>query len=161
MMKKPLLIGILVVLVAVVGLYVWVRLAMGTVRTDLATQLSDALGQPVSIGSLGPAILPGPAVTLGDVKIGGDDQILVSRIDLSAGFAGLLSRRLEDVSVRVSGARVELPLPPMSMELAPAGGSTAGGGLEIVSVPPPVPLPSPRGRYGRSRNCSADSALWM
>lgn len=144
-MKRPLLVAGLALLVAVVGAWLWARTTLGSeaVRTDVATQLSGALGQPVAIGSLSPTLFP-LSLTLQDVTVGSPpERITIDRIDVSAALGALFSRRVERTSVQVSGARVEPPLPAFTLRSAsprgaggPAGieSGSGGGGLEIVSV---------------------------
>jgi uncharacterized protein involved in outer membrane biogenesis len=127
-----------VALVAVVGLLVWARVVLGSdmVRDALAAQVSQAIGQPVSIGTIGTSVLPRLMVNLGDVRIGEPARIQARVLHVGADFRALLSRRVERASLRLEGARIELPLPA----LAPAsttGAEPAGPArlpVEIVSI---------------------------
>lgn len=81
----------------VAGAFVWARVSLSgaALRADVALQLSEALGQPVSIGSIAPSLWPRSSVTFADVQIGDP--------------------------VRASGARIVLPLPPFTLRSAPSG----------------------------------------
>jgi uncharacterized protein involved in outer membrane biogenesis len=139
-MLKKLTIGVLVfVLVASVALFFWARsvFTQDTVRTTLAAQLSESLGQPVAVGGIGAAIYPRVTVNLSDVTIGQPPRIQVKTLHVGTDFRALLSRRIEHAALRLSGAKVELPLPDFAV--APtsdpaAGGSTGGSPVEIVSI---------------------------
>lgn len=134
-MKKLVVTIVLVLLVAMVGVWGWARVALGgdAVRRDVASQVSEALGQPVSIGAIGPTFFPRLSLTLQDVMVGSSDEIAIDRVDMSAALVALASRRIEHASVRVSGAHVELPLPVFTLP-ASSSGDGGGGGVEIVSV---------------------------
>jgi uncharacterized protein involved in outer membrane biogenesis len=139
-MLKKTLIGVLVaVLVVAVGLFLWARsvFTQDTVRAALAMQLSESIGQPVTVGSIGAAIYPRVTVNLSEVTIGQPPRIQVQRLQVGTDFRALFSRRIEHGSVRLTGARVELPLP--ALPGAPSSGSassepSAGSPVEIVSI---------------------------
>ena len=139
-MVKKIVIGALVfVLVASVGLFFWARAVFthDTVRTALANQLSQSLGQPVTVGSIGAAIYPRVTVNLGDVTIGQPPRIQVQTLHVGTDFRALLSRRIEHASMRLSGARVELPLPEFALTSSTEPGSPEPSGaspVEIVSI---------------------------
>ena len=140
-MLKTLLLGVVaVVLIVAIGLFVWARsvFTQDEVRTRLAAQLSEALGQPVTIGSIGAAIYPRVTVNLGAVAIGEPARIEVETLQVGTDFRALLSRRIEHASLRLSGARIALPLPAFDVA---AGGSSRESGdspesspVEIVSI---------------------------
>lgn len=135
MLKKVLLGVVLLVVALSAGLFFWARAVFGqdTVRTALAAQLSKALGQPVTIGSVGAKIYPRLAVDLGTVAIGQPGRLAVETLSVGTDFRALLSRRIEHASLNLSGARIELPLP----EFAFTSGATdpsAGAPVEIVSI---------------------------
>jgi uncharacterized protein involved in outer membrane biogenesis len=131
MLKKALGVAFVLALVGA-GVYVWARVTLGSesVRTAVAARASETLGQPVAIGSIRPRLLPRPAISLGDVRIGDPARIVVARVDVGASLIALVSRRVEHASIRADGVRVDLPLPPLS--LRPPSGE--GGPLEIVSI---------------------------
>ena len=134
---KKILIGVLViVLVSVLGLFLWARSVFGrdTVRTALAAQLSDAIGQPVTIGSIGASIYPRVTVKLGTVTIGEPARIHAETLDIGTDFRALLSRRIEHGTMRLDGARIELPLPPFALESTADSSGDGGAAVEIVSI---------------------------
>jgi type II secretion system protein N len=118
-MLKKLLVGIaLLILVAVLGLWFFARAVLGheAVRTALATQASNAIGQPVVIGGISAAIFPRVTVNLQDVAIGAPPRIQVRSLQVGADLGALFSRRIERARLRLAGARIELPLPPLTAE---------------------------------------------
>jgi uncharacterized protein involved in outer membrane biogenesis len=144
MLKKALpgvLGGVLgVFLVGSIGLFFWARsvLAHDGVRTEIAARLSQALGQPVSIGGIGATIYPRVTVNLDNLSIGPQANIRVSALGIGTDFRALLSRRIEHGSMRLTGARVQLPLPAftsaVSGSLADAPPATRAAPVEIVSI---------------------------
>jgi uncharacterized protein involved in outer membrane biogenesis len=135
---KKVLIGIVLLLVVVAGgLYFWAHaiLASETVRTAVESQLTSALGQPVRIGSMGATIFPRVTMTLNDVRIGEPARITAARLDVGTALRALLSRRIEQGSVTLVGARVELPLPSFAAnESATTPQTSSSAPVEIVSV---------------------------
>jgi uncharacterized protein involved in outer membrane biogenesis len=133
--RKLLVVAIGVVVGLGLGLFFWARavLAGDAVRSTVEAQLSQALGQPVTIGRAGASILPRVTMTLHDVAIGDPARIVVARLAVGTDFRALLSRRIEHATLRLAGARLELPLPPLPIgaTAAPAPGD---GLVEIVSV---------------------------
>jgi uncharacterized protein involved in outer membrane biogenesis len=139
-LRRKILIGVAVaVVLGAGGLFFWARsvLTQDTVRSALAAQLSTALGQPVVVGSIGATIFPRVAVNLGEVKIGEPARIHVRTLQVGTDIRALLSRRIEHATVRLDGARIELPLPPFdltstdSTEASPEAGSAP---VQIVSI---------------------------
>src|SRR5205085_10839847 len=101
-MAKKIAIGVAaLVLVGGLGLYVWARSVFGqdTVRVAIATQISHALGQPVSVGSIGVGIYPRVTLRLGDVAIGEPARIKVRALDVGTDFRALLSRSIEHAAL--------------------------------------------------------------
>jgi uncharacterized protein involved in outer membrane biogenesis len=143
-MKKVLLGGVLVLLVAMLGLFVWARtvLTSDAVRTTVAARLSDNLGQPVTIGGLSASIFPRVSLNLNDVTIGRSGQLSVGTLAIGTDFGALLSRRIEHATVRLDAAHVTLPLPvfasasrsPSASPGGSAAASSSGAGVELVSV---------------------------
>jgi uncharacterized protein involved in outer membrane biogenesis len=147
-MKRILLGVIVVVLVAMLGVFVWARtvLTSDTVRTSVAARLSESLGQPVTIGGLSASIYPRISLNLKDVAIGRPGQMSVGTLGIGTDFRALLSRRIEHATVRLDAAHVTLPLPefgpasrsssssPSSSGGGPAAPSSSGSGVELVSV---------------------------
>jgi uncharacterized protein involved in outer membrane biogenesis len=124
-----------VVLAAAAGLYVWARTVLtgDAVRRAVEAQLARALGQPVAIGGLGATILPRVTMSLRDVAIGQPARITIARLDVGTNTRALLSRRVEHGTVRASGARIELPLPPLAIGAGAAAGADDAP-LHIVSI---------------------------
>jgi uncharacterized protein involved in outer membrane biogenesis len=142
-MLKKVLLGLLVVaVVGGAGLFFWARsiLAQDNVRTAIAAKLTETLGQPVSIGGIGASVYPRVAVNLDNVTIGSQQNIRVGSLRIGTDFRALLSRRIEHGSMRLTGARIQLPLPvfatgPQSSPppTTPPGASHAAP-VEIVSI---------------------------
>lgn len=132
-MMKKLLVGA-VVLVVVAGALLYVRarsiFSSELVRTSVESQLSQALGQPVAIGSIGATILPRVTMVLSEVRIGSPVKITVATIDVGTSARALLSRRIEQASLHVSGARIELPLPPFVI----AAGDNAAENSPAITI---------------------------
>jgi uncharacterized protein involved in outer membrane biogenesis len=137
-MLKKLLVGtVLVLLVCGGGLFVWARFVLtgDQVRAAVAAQLTRALGQPVRIGGLSAAILPRVTMTLTDVTLGEPVRVTVKNLDVGTDFRALVRRRIEHGSVRLAGARFELPLPPLTLGGATTSEAAPGRPpVEIVSV---------------------------
>jgi uncharacterized protein involved in outer membrane biogenesis len=135
---KRILIGVVLLTTAIAGgLYFWAHaiFASDTVRSAVESQLTRALGQPVRIGSMGATVFPRITMSLNDVRIGEPARVTASRLDVGTGLGALLSRRIEQGSVRLSGARVELPLPASAGAESSAPSETSGSTpVEIVSV---------------------------
>jgi uncharacterized protein involved in outer membrane biogenesis len=140
-MRNKILVGGLVTFVVLGGgVYFWARsvLAQDSVRAALAAQLSSALGQPVTVGSISAGIYPRVTVNLGEVSIGQPPRIQVKTLRLATGLGALLSRRIEHATVHLDGAKIELPLPALGAAAdprVPSDGADDGSPIvEIVSV---------------------------
>ena len=134
-MVKRILVGLVVLLVvASVGLFFYARaiLATDTVRDALAAQLSRALGQPVTVEAVSATVYPRVTVTLTGVSIGQASEITMNTIDVGTDFRALLSRRIENAALHLNGARLTLPLPPL----------TIGNATDAPASQPPVELVS-------------------
>ncbi|MFN2444968.1 MAG: AsmA-like C-terminal region-containing protein [Vicinamibacterales bacterium] len=140
MLKKVVLGVLALMLVGSTAVFFWARsiLAHDSVRAQLAAQISEALGQPVTVGGIGAGIYPRVTVELSDVTIGDARQIHVRALHLGTDFRALLSRRIEHADVRVDGATVRLPLPT----LAGTEGPTVGSGQNRSESPSYVTLVS-------------------
>jgi uncharacterized protein involved in outer membrane biogenesis len=136
MLKKVLLGAFLLILLLSIGLFLWARavFAQDSVRTVLAEQLSKALGQPVTVGSIAAAIYPRVTVNLEHVTIGEPARIQIQTLHVGADFGALLSRRIEHARLELSGAHVELPLPAFSIGSGSTPGSSSKAPVEIVSI---------------------------
>jgi uncharacterized protein involved in outer membrane biogenesis len=136
---KKILIGVLLVAVVVsVGLFLWARAAFSgeNVRIAIEGQLSTALGQPVRIGSVGLGFYPRVTLSLRDVVVGAPPQMTAQRLHMGTDFWALLSRRIEHADVRLTGARIQLPMAivPVPVAQPDAAGSTSDLPVEIVSI---------------------------
>jgi uncharacterized protein involved in outer membrane biogenesis len=132
-MVKKLLIGVAVLVVAA-GALLYFRaqsiFPSDLVRTNVESQLSAALGQRVTIGSIGATILPRVTMVLTDVRIGTPARVTVASLDVGTSARALLSRRIEQATVRVNGARVHLPLPSFVI----GGGDGDPGDSSAVAI---------------------------
>jgi AsmA protein len=107
------------------------------VRAAVAAQLQSALGQPVTIGGLEASIYPRVTMVLTEIGIGTPATIQLQRAHVGTDLWALLSRRIERAAVQVSGARIELPLPPLALSAtgsAANGASASESPIDIVSV---------------------------
>ena len=141
MLKKIVLAVAVLVVVGSLGLLVWARsvFSQDAVRTTIAAKLSEALGQPVTIGGIGASVYPTVAVDLDKLSIGPKDNITVGTLRIATDFRALLSRRIEHGSMRLSRARIQLPLPAFktpseSQPPAPANATPTAAPVEIVSI---------------------------
>ena len=137
-MAKKIGIGVLALLLVVfLAGAIWVRSVFGqdAVRVALASQISSALGQPVSIGGIGASIYPRVTVKLEKVTIGQPVRIQADTLRLGTDLRALLSRRIAHATVQLDGAKVQLPMPPLaSTNGSSASGASGGGPVEIVSI---------------------------
>jgi uncharacterized protein involved in outer membrane biogenesis len=139
MVKKIVAAVVAVLILLAIGAAVWARsiLATETVRTAIAAQASKAIGQPVTIGGIGASIFPRVSIDLEQVAIGQPPRIQAETIHVATNFRALLSRRIEHAALRLSKARVELPLPSFGGAPATheAAAESAGGSpIEIASI---------------------------
>lgn len=133
---RKILIGVLVLIVLVAGgLFFYARaiLASDAVRTTLEAQISKALGQPVSIGSIDATIFPRVTVRLGTVGIGQPARIQARTLDIGTSLGALLSRRIENATLRLDGARIQMPLPEFNLGTTPSA-EPSEPSVQIVSV---------------------------
>jgi uncharacterized protein involved in outer membrane biogenesis len=136
-MRQKILIGTAVgALVLSAGLFLWARsvLTQENVRAALAAQLSRSLGQPVAVGGISAGIYPRVTVNLAEVTIGAPARIQVDTLHIGTGLRALLSRRIEHATLRLSGARVELPLPDFTSTTAAEGAGASAPPVELVSI---------------------------
>jgi uncharacterized protein involved in outer membrane biogenesis len=138
-MKRLVIILVAVVAAGSLALAVLARRALTGehVRAALASQLSSALGQPVTIGTLDVSIYPRVTMDLADVQIGPSAGIHLDAVHLGVALRALLSRRIEHADVRVQGARITLPLPRFAIgrQAEPAAASNEPSlPVEIVSI---------------------------
>jgi hypothetical protein len=129
------------------------------VRRALESQSTAWLGQPVRIGGARPRLLPRAGIELTDVAVGEPPALTLRTLALSADLRPLLSRRIENADVLVSGSRIDMPLPFGLPRSAPEPGERGGRSVELVSVRS-IALRDVRLRSrGREIAVSADSSL--
>ena len=119
-MRNKIILGAVIALILIVAAgSFWVKAVFTgeTARAALAAQVARALGQPVSIGRVDASIFPRVTVTLGDVTIGQPARATVTELHIATDFRALLSRRIEHATLRLAGARIELPLPPLALDV--------------------------------------------
>ena len=138
-MRRKILIGTVVGGLALsLGLLLWARtvLTQENVRAALAAQLSKSLGQPVAVGGISAGIYPRVTVNLAEVTVGAPARIHVDTLHIGTGLRALLFRRIEHATLRLSGARVELPLPDFALAstAAPEGDGASASPVELVSI---------------------------
>jgi uncharacterized protein involved in outer membrane biogenesis len=138
MVRKILIVGVTVVIVASIGLFFWAKavFTQETVRTALAEQLSKSLGQPVAIGGISASIFPRVTVNLTGVELGRPARIHVQTLRLGTDFRAVLSRRIEHAAIQLKGAKIELPLPEFAITSTPAdsGVGPVSSSVKIVSI---------------------------
>jgi hypothetical protein len=145
-MTKKIVAAVAALLVlSTIGVVVWGRAILGTdtVRTAIAAQASKAVGQPVAIGGIGASIFPRVSIELDQVAIGEPPRIQVQTLRVGTSFGALFSRRIENATLHLTGARVELPLPPFgSATPAPPASRPAPPASRPGSPAPPAPTES-------------------
>jgi uncharacterized protein involved in outer membrane biogenesis len=138
MTLKNVLLGVMAaVFVAALGLFVWARsvLSQEAVRKAIAARIADAIGQPVAIGGISAGIYPRITVNLTDVSIGQPAAVTVASLDIRTDFGALLSKRIEHGSMRLSGARIKLPLPRFAVaSQTPQTGTSSSSGASAVEI---------------------------
>ena len=140
MIKKVVAAVVAVVVLLAIGAAVWARsiLATDTVRAAIAAQASKAIGQPVTIGGIGASVFPRVSIDLQQVTIGQPPRIQAETLHVATNFRALLSRRIEHAALRLSKARIELPLPSFggAAEGAPkpSAEDASGSPVEIASI---------------------------
>lgn len=136
-MKRIAVAAIVLVVAAIAGVALLARsvLTGDNVRAAVAAQVSSAIGQPVTIGSIGASVYPRVTMDLTDVTIGEPARIQLPAVHVETGLWPLFSRRIEQAALRIDGARITLPLPDFaSGSEAPAQDAPADPPVEIVSV---------------------------
>src|SRR5262245_2571759 len=113
--RKGVIAAIAAAAIASLAAFLLVRLvfATDTVRTALAGQLSKAIGQPVAVSRIGASIFPRVTVTLGGVTIGSPARVTVDSLQVGTSLSALFSRKIAHAVLRLNGARVQMPLPPL------------------------------------------------
>jgi uncharacterized protein involved in outer membrane biogenesis len=154
------------ILLAVVAAGVYWLLSRDGVRVALERQASAWLGQRVRIQRATAMLLPRVGLRLENVAVGEPPRLMLARVDLSTGIRPLLSRRIEDAEVIVSGSRIEMPLPfdlpaPSSDTPSATGAAAvaADSGPALVSIRAITVRDVVIASRGREITVSADSAL--
>jgi uncharacterized protein involved in outer membrane biogenesis len=132
-MRRTLTIATLVLAGLAGAMLLWAQSVLGqdAVRSALASQLSAAVGQPVTIGGIRAGIFPRVTVHLSEVSIGEPARARISSLMVGTRLRALVSRRIENATLTLDGARIELPL---TVAGSKTGGSTSGAPVELVSV---------------------------
>jgi uncharacterized protein involved in outer membrane biogenesis len=107
------------------------------VRATIASQVSAAIGQPVTIGGLSASIYPRVTMDLTDVAIGQPTRVQLQSMHIGTSLGALFSRRIEQATVHIDGAHVMLPLPQFAIAATTTSGETSSGNhppVEIVSI---------------------------
>jgi uncharacterized protein involved in outer membrane biogenesis len=126
---------VLVALVVIAGVLVRRLVDPEALRVALEQQATAAVGQPVTVGSLGWSGLARPRVVLQEVQIGSPAAITLARVEVAASLRALLARRVEDAGLVIAGSRIQLPLPFRLGGGAPAAPAAEGGtAVTIASV---------------------------
>jgi uncharacterized protein involved in outer membrane biogenesis len=106
-------------------------------RRALEAQATAWSGQPVQIGAAGAQVFPRLAIQLRNIRIGESTQLTLNEVDLAADLRPLLAGRIENADVRVSGSRIDMPLPfglPEETNGGESGATAAGAPVRIVSI---------------------------
>jgi uncharacterized protein involved in outer membrane biogenesis len=117
MLKKVLIGGAVLIVLAGTILHFRAQAIVSSdlVRASVGAQLSRVLGQPVAIGSIRARLLPRVSVVLSEVRIGTPARITIASLDFGTSARALLARRIDEATVRITGARIALPLPSFSI----------------------------------------------
>ncbi|MBM3773028.1 MAG: hypothetical protein FJW27_17430 [Acidimicrobiia bacterium] len=139
MLKKILIGAALALILLFAGVFFLAKSALTgeAVRIALAAQVEKAIGQPVSIGALHVSVMPRLTLTLGNVTLGKPARMTVDDLRVGTDFGALFSRRIEHASLHLTGARIELPLPTLTIASSPAPPSDAEPSkppVELVSI---------------------------
>src|SRR5918997_1323834 len=128
-MKKLLIIGLAVIVIAIAGLAVAVRLLIDPerVRSTIAAQASAAIGMPVALQAAEVSIWPRPRVTLTGLKVGEPASLTLNTIEVATALGALLSQRIENAELTIADSTVDLPALLAAL-----------GGLAKEPVPPPA-----------------------
>jgi hypothetical protein len=92
-----------VVVVAILGILLF---PYDKYKPQIEAALSNALGQPVSIGKVGARFSPAPTLVLTQVGIGKGGELAVTEVEAVPGVTSLFTDRKSFRRVSISGARV-------------------------------------------------------
>ena len=111
----------------VVGFALWLRVTDAEgIRTAIGAWLEDSLGEPVELGEVELALLPLPAASIRDVRIGAAPRVLLEAPEIRVGISllGLLSGDVVVRSMALESPSIHLPVNTPS----PDGGGTRSDG---------------------------------
>lgn len=136
-MKKLLLIVASVLALVAIGLAVAARMLLDPerIRATIASEASEALDMPVTLASASVSIWPRAGLALTDLVVGQPPVVTLHSVDVTTGLGALLSRRIEDAEVTVSGSHVDLLALLHVVERLNTGSSGAGGANSTGSAP--------------------------
>ena len=124
--------GLLLILVAVVVL-VRSLVTPERVKSSLEVQATRVLGAPVTVGTLEVAWYPRVGLRLEDVRIGQPQQLGIGELQISAGLAGLLRRRVDDAEIIVRRSQVDVrALVALAAKAATHTSGPAAGQRQLV-----------------------------
>lgn len=131
-------------------------------RTALEAQATSWLGHPVRIGGARVQFLPRLAIQLSNISVGEPVQLALDDVEIASDLRPLFSGRIENGDIRISGSRIDMPL-PFGLPDETAGGEEASTASEpavrVVSIRS-ISLRSVRLRSrGREIVVSADSSF--
>ena len=108
--RKTIVITVAVMLVAVAGLALAVRVLLGgdRIKAALESQASAALGRPVTIRTAAPRLLPRVGLELAGITIGTGREVTIEQARLTTGFRALIRGRVEDAEVSVEHSRIDV-----------------------------------------------------
>ena len=108
--RKTIVITVGVMLVAVAGLALVVRVLLGgdRIKAALESQASAALGRPVTIRTAAPRLLPRVGLELTGITIGTGREVTIDQARLTTGFRALIRGRVEDAEVSVEHSRIDV-----------------------------------------------------
>jgi uncharacterized protein involved in outer membrane biogenesis len=139
--RKPKLLVIVavVVLAAMAGLALAVRILLGgdRIKAAVEAQASTALGRPVTIRAAVPRLLPRVGLELTGITIGEGREVTIDQARLTTGLRALLGGRVEDAEVVVERSRIDVRWALTLLGALVDSSSTAGtapSALEIDSI---------------------------
>jgi hypothetical protein len=91
----------------------------------LTRRVSDAVGEPVSIGDLRLQLLPTPRVTIIDLKLGRNNEVSIERASIVPELLLLLSGDIVLREIRADGVRVKASALDLLKKLPKGGGRSA------------------------------------
>lgn len=105
-------------------------------RRALEAEATSWIGHPVRIGSARAGFLPRLAIQLGDIRVGEPAQLTLDDVEVASDLRPLFSGRIENADVKISGSRIDMPL-PFALPREAEGNKNAGpstAAVRIVSI---------------------------